>query len=317
MREVLGWIRAHKASTAALVLVVAGCLALVLLARRVHHLRPPPAESTRAAAAAATAAVAVAVGDGPGPTPSDRAGTEHDARSARMRAEFEGAPAYLAFIQQAMSRPQEGGKFYALLAWQRCADPALHGGEASAYTGSDTFHDAALARMQELGRRCAGVLDTWSDLPALYRVAVEQRGGRDFLMPVDGRGLVVPAARETAGADIDAALATGDRWAAAEALRGNAAFLDVGNSAGDDGANRQLREWGAEIVACELVASCRGGLEAALHCVASGDCAHDDYRDVVLARVPEPQRVFFDTVLVGLHARMGLAAGRPDAPDRP
>jgi hypothetical protein len=144
-------------------------------------------------------------------------------------------------------------------------------------------------------------------------MAVEQRGGRDFLLPEAGRGIVVPTARQTANADIDAALATGDRWAAAEALQNNVDFLDVGNSAGDDGVDRQLHEWAGEIVACELVSSCKGGLEASLHCVGTGDCAHDDYRDVVLAQVPDTHRVIFDTMLAGLHARMGLAPAAPGA----
>ncbi len=313
MSDVLAWIRGHKASTAALVLVVAGCLALMLLARRVHHLKPRPAA---AASVPATAVVSGASGV-EALTPSAQAGTEQNARSARMRAEFEDAPDYLAFIQQAMSRPQEGGKFYALLAWKRCNDLGQHKGAADTHTGDDAFHAGALALVQDIEKRCTGVQEAWPDIAALYKVAVEQRGGRDFLLPANGRGIVVPAARETANADIDAAIATGDRWAQAEALQNNADFLDVGNSAGDDGVDRQLHEWGAEIVACELVGDCRGGFEVALHCVGTGDCVHTDYRDVVLDRVPETHRVIFDTMLAGLHQRMGLVPGQTDADRAP
>lgn len=313
MKQLLFWIRDHKASTAGLVLVVAGCLALVMLARRVHHLRPRSGPSASVAVSTSAAGTAAA-SDAADPAPSGQPRTEHGLRSDRMRSEFEAAPRYLAFIQQAMSRPQEGGKFYALLAWKRCSGLGPTGEVSSPHSGSDAFRDEALARVQDIEKRCVGVQQKWPDVQALYQVATQQRGGRDVLLPENGRGIVAPSTRESAGADIDAALKTGDRWAIAEALRDNAAFLDVGNSAGDDGIDRQLHEWGAAIVGCELVGDCRGGAAVSLHCVATGDCAHDDERDVVLAQVPEPQRMVFDTVLQGLHQRVGLAPGVAGAP---
>ena len=313
LRDVLSWINGHKASSAGLLLVVAGSIALVSLARRVHHLQPKPSgasgfAASAAVAAASTSALAVAA--------STEAGAEQTARTARMRAEFENASSYLDFIQQAMSRPQEGGKFYALLAWRRCNDLGLHPGTAATHTGDDAFHDGALALIQDIEKRCTGVREAYADIRALYAVAMEQRGGRDFLMPADGRGIVAPSGRDTASADIDAAIRTSDRWAQAEALRNNADVVDLGNPAGDDGADRQLREWGAEIVACELVGACRGGIEASLHCVSTGDCAHDDYRDVIRAEVPDAHKARFDAMLESLHLRRGLAPGRPGADDR-
>ena len=313
MKEVLFWIRDHKASTAGLVLVVAGCLALAMLAKRAHHLRLKPAAtaSTVTAAAGASAASAGAADL----TPSAQAGTEQNTRSARMRSEFENAPHYLAFIAQAMSRPAEGGKFYALLAWKRCNDLGRHPGIAPEHVGNDAFHDGALALIDDIDKRCTGVLETYADVQSLYQVVMEQRGGRDFLMPVNGRGIVAPTGRDTANLDIDAALKTADRWAQAEALENNADFLDVGNSAGDDGVDRQLHEWSAEIVACELVGNCRGGIQVSLHCVGTGDCAHDDWRDVVRAEVPDTHRMVFDTMVEAMRQRMGLAPGKPDAED--
>ena len=234
-----------------------------------------------------------------------------------MRSEFENATSYLDFIQQAMSRPQEGGKFYALLAWKRCNDLTQHAGVAPEHTGDDGFHDGAVALIEDIEKRCTGVLETWPGIAG----AVQGRDGA-------ARRPRLPAARQrprhrrahrraqTADADIDAALKTGDRWAAAEALQNNADFLDVGNSAGDDGVDRQLHEWSAEIVACELVGNCRGGIEVALHCVGTGDCAHDDYRDVILAKVPDTHRTIFDTMLAGMHQRMGLVPGHAEA-DKP
>jgi hypothetical protein len=302
LRDIFSWVRGHKFSAAGLVLVVAGCIALVLLARRVHHLQP------KARGGALTAAASDASGATPG-----QAGIEQPERAARMRDEFERAPDYLGFIRQAMSRPQEGGKFYALLAWRRCDDLNRHAAVAAISAGDDAFRERALASIQDFEKRCAGVQAAYADIQALYTVVTQQRGGRDFLMPAEGRGIVVPSGRDTANADIDAAIRTADRWAQAEALRDNAGFLDVGNSTGDDGVDRQLREWGAEIVACELVGTCRGGIAASLHCVSSGDCAHDDYRDVIIDQVPGTHRMIFDTMLEGLRVRLGLTPGRTGA----
>lgn len=313
MTKFLVWIRDHKSSAAGVLLVVAGCIALMMLSRKVHHLSP-----RKPAAAAATAQATGATGSGSanGLTPSETAGTEQSARTAKMRTEFETAPSYLDFIGRAIGRPQEGGKFYAMLAWKRCNDLTQHKGVAPTHTGSDAFHDGALALVQDIEKRCTGVLETWPDIVALYKIAVEQRGGRDFLMPENGRGIVTPASRQNANADIDAALRTGDRWAAAEALQNNADFLDVGNSAGDDGVDRQLHEWAAETVACELVSSCRGGVEVSLHCVGTGDCVHDDYRDVIVGKVPESHRMVYDTMLSGMHARVGLTPAQVEADNK-
>ena len=310
MNQVLLWIRGHKSSTAGLLLVVAGCIALVLLARRAHHLQPRAGGAPGVAATAGASDASAAAG---GVKASDKAGTEQNTRTAKMRSEFENAASYLEFIQQAMSRPQEGGKFYAMLAWKRCNDLNKHKGASDTHTGSDAFHDGALALIQDIEKRCAGVQETYVDIAALYTIAMEQRGGKDFLMPANGRGIVVPTGRDTAVIDIDTAIKTADRWAQAEALENNADFLDVGNSAGDDGVDRQLHEWGAEIVACELTSTCRGGIEVSLHCVGTGDCAHDDYRDVIKGKVPDTHRMVFDTMLEGLHLRMGLTPGKTDA----
>ena len=306
--SVLIWIREHKSSTAALVFAVAACIGLVRLSHRVHHLHLKP---SAAASESATTGGATASSVAAGVTPSGQAGTERSTRTARMRGEFESAASILDFIQQAMSRPQEGGKFYALLAWKRCNEMARHGGGSPVHVGEDAVYEAAAALVDDIARRCVGVLETYPSAQSLYDVAIEQRGGKDLLVPANGRGIVSPTGRDTAGADIDAALRSGDRRAAAEALRSNAGFVDAGRSSGDDGDDRQLRELGAEIVGCELAGDCRGGLQSALHCLGTGDCTHEDYRDVVRAQVPEASQGALDAVVDGMRQRMGLAPGRP------
>jgi hypothetical protein len=295
VRQLLGWIRDHKLSTAGLVLVILGCVALSSLSRRVHHLKPRMAVAAPAAPSASGVVAAQAAAEPP-------------ERPARMRDEFEGASSYADFIRQALARPEEGGQFYALLAWKRCNELARHGAIASAHTGSDAFHDAAIALVADLDKRCAGVLEATPDTPSQVKSALAQPGRRDVLLPPDGRGFVAPATRATADADLDAALKSGNRVAAAEVLRADAAWLDAGNSTGDPAADRQLRDWAGEIVACELAGTCRGGVEARLHCASSGDCTHEDWREVVLAQVPEARRIIFDTMLAALHERVAAAA---------
>lgn len=299
MKQLLLWIRGHKLSSAGLVLVILGCVALVSLSRRVHHLKPRPAPAASAAAAMA----------------SRQDAAEPPPRSAAMRAEFETAANYRDFIGQALERPQEGGGFYALLARGQCERLNRQGGGAGEQAGSTALHDAAVARVADLERRCTGVLETFPDAATLYKTVLGRGGARDILLPPDGRGIAAPATRATADADIDAALKTGDPWAAAEALRANAGFLDAGNSTGDPAVDRQFREWAGQVVACELVDACRPGIEASLHCVRTGDCAREDDRELVLAQVPDAQRTIFDTVLAALRQRMGPL--RADAGDRP
>jgi hypothetical protein len=303
--DFLYWVRNHKSSVAGILIVVAGCFALVHLSRRVHHLQPRAGMAASAAADAATARNA-----GADLTPSDARGKEQSGRSAKMRGEFESATGYLDFIQQAMSRPQEGGKFYAMLAWKRCNDVARQRGGSPVHVGEDAVYEAAAALVEDVAKRCAGVLDTYPSAQSVYDVAMDQRGGKDLLVPVDGRGIVSPTGRATAGADIDAALRSGDRRAAAEALQSNAEFVDAGSPSGDDGADRQLHELGAEIVGCELIGDCRGGVRSALHCVGTGDCTHEDWRDVIRSQVPEASQGALDAVVSGMRQRMGLAPGR-------
>jgi len=298
--QVLRWVRGHKSSVAGLVLVVLGCCALLSLSRRVQHW------SARHAAAAAVAAASTVPDASAGVPPV--APARAAAPATALGTEFGTAARYVDFIQEAMGRPEDGGRFYALLAWKRCAAVHSHSNGATPGAGEGAVRDGALARVQDLARRCAGVLEAWPGADALH-AAAQLRGGRDGLLPEGGRGIVTPARRETADADVDAALHSGDRRVAAEVLRGNAGVLDVGNSTGDPAVDRQLREAAGEIVACELADDCRRGDAVSLHCVDSGDCAHDDWRDVVLAQVPEAQRIIFDTMLAALRARAGLAPG--------
>lgn len=308
LSDFLHWVRGHKSSVAGILFVAAGCVALTHLSRRVHHLQPRmrPVASAPAADEGPPAGVV----DRGGSASAAARGRVREDRSATIRAEFESAGSALEFIQQAILRPQEGGRFYALLAWRRCNDVAQHAGGSPVHVGDDGAYEAAAVVVQDVEQRCGGVLEAWPTLQMLYGVSVDQHPGNDLLLPPDGRGVVAAATRATADADVGAALRSGDAWAAAEALRANAAFIDVGDSAGDEGTDRQLRELGAGIVGCELVGDCRGGLQSALHCTRTGDCTHADWRDVIRSQVPEAQRAVFERMVGALRRRTGSAPAR-------
>ncbi|HYP30235.1 MAG TPA: hypothetical protein VES00_00085, partial [Burkholderiaceae bacterium] len=191
--QALRWVREHKSSAAGLALVVLGCYALLSLWRRVEHLGGKPAAAVAAAPASA------ARGRAPDASQAARGPAERAASTAAMRAEFEAAARYADFIAQAMRRPEQGGEFYALLAWKRCDAVGSHGGGAAPGAGNEAFRADALALVQDLAKRCVGVQVTWPTIDALGQAA--QRGGRDVLLPEDGRGIVAPARRETADAD--------------------------------------------------------------------------------------------------------------------
>jgi hypothetical protein len=250
MSAVLEWVGANRARAASLAFLAALVVLLGLLFWRAHKLRLPPAAAVAVPVPSAPVAVLPA-----NPAPGQR--------TARLRAEFDAAPDYLAFIQGALARPQEGGKFYAMLAWERC--DAAHG--------------------DEIEKRCTGVKMQYPDLQTLYRVATELRGGRDALLPEGGRGFVAPATRETAQADVDAAIRSGDRYAIAHALNANRSFLDLPGAAAAGSA-------GAPASAVDIVepagtadtsegaacgpAGCGDAMDAVLRCAAAGTCSRED-----------------------------------------
>ena len=236
MSALIDWIRDNKARAASLGFLLALCVLIGLMAWHARRLRLP----------ARPTAAAVAVPAAPATSPLPAPLAEPGRRTARMRAEFEGATDYLAFIQVALGRPQEGGKFYALLAWERC--------------------DAR--RSDDADKRCAGVKTQYPDLQTLYRVATELRGGRDALLPDNGRGFVSPVTRETAQADVDAAIRSGDRYAIAHAMNANRQFLDL---AGSDGAPRA-----ADGAACTAEGGCREAIDKALACATADDCPDEE-----------------------------------------
>ena len=177
------------------------------LSQRVHHLRraqPSAAARAHGAAAPRRAAMRPAAPASPGrarPAPSDRAHGQ-DARRVRER-----APAICDFIQQAMGRPQEGGKFYALLAWKRCDELGRHAAVAAAHTGNDAFHDGALALVAD-SRSAAPACSTPS--PTLRRcttLALRSAAASDFLMPPGAAASSRPRRARQPRLDLDAASA--------------------------------------------------------------------------------------------------------------
>ena len=307
MNELLDWMRRRKASTAALLLVVAGCIALVLLAKRAHHLQPTAAATTADAPSEPAARR-------PAPRGSRHraGGYRADARSAKMRGEFENAT-QLPRLHPAGDEPAAGRRQVLRAACLEALQRAVqHKGVAEAHAGNDAFHEGALALIQDIEKRCAGVQETYPDVQSLYAVAMEQRGGKrlpDARQRPRHRRARRRATRPTPTSTPRSRPATAGPQA--EALQNNADFLDVGNSAGDDGArspaprvgrrDRRLRA-GGQLPRRHRRRRCTAWAPATARTTTTATSS--------APRCPTRTSAIFDTVVEALRLRMGLAPAR-------
>lgn len=219
-----------------------------------------------------------------------------------MRERFENARNYAAFIQDAITRPEQGGRFYALLAYFRCQ-------RASAYPldrvmGKGIQGDLRMAAgefMRDLQQRCAGVQPQFADEVTFLRALKDAnaRGMPDMLLIE--RGLLAPSAPETAIGDIGRAVASGDPYLIASTLELNAdhvaQLLDPPYPGSDD---PHLYYMATISAVCEIVGNCRNGLDFQLHCLTTGFCQPADLREQMRAGLDEKSLALFDRTRLGL-----------------
>jgi hypothetical protein len=213
--------------------------------------------------------------------------------TAAMRQRFETAENYAAFIQDAMQRPQEGGRFYAWLAYVRCGEVArakVRGGDAG-----NPVYQTAVRVIGELQRRCRDVGAYFPDERALIAALRHSnaRGYPDALM--NERGALVPSSRETSVADLQRAYASNDPYLIAATLETNIDFF--AESLGEEfrsGEERPLLYMAMSAAACEIAGNCADSYHALLPCLHGAGCEFSDYRDYVRATVPPESRELFD-----------------------
>lgn len=219
------------------------------------------------------------------------------APSAAMRARFESAGNYAAFIHDAMQRPSEGGRFYALMAFEKCREilrVELPAGESTAAGPRAT----AIAGLRALRQRCEGVPQQFPDeaiVAAALRYA-NARGTPDVLFAE--RGLLLPTSPETSAADMARAYASNDPYLIAATLDSNLDFF--AHKLGDeyrDGGEQGTLYLAMAAARCEITGDCSNSYRAWIQCVSAPACSSTDYRVMIRTSLPPESRDLYDRTL--------------------
>lgn len=252
------------------------CAALAGLALAWMVTRPPPDTAPGQAPGGP-----LAVQRPPISEPLNPSGGFVKATSVSMRNRFEQAPNYAAFIQDAMQRPDEGGRFYALIAWHRCADVATARVDTSApLVGSVELRAKAGRIVDELQQRCNGVKAQFPDELSFMRALkmANARGQPDVLLIE--RGALTGTAPESADRDLARAIGSGDPYLLAATLEINvhnfASKIDPRYAHGN---NLSVLNLASAAAACDIVGDCIEHRQVMMACHAAGQCAHADLRD--------------------------------------
>ena len=227
-----------------------------------------------------------------------------------MRARFETTPNYAAFIQDALQRPGEGGRFYALIAWNRCEEIAGTRINTGPHPDSDVGNrERARQAFDALIQRCAGVKGQFPDQVAFLKALKlsNARGVPDALL-IDRGPMILSASPEHSAADLKRAYGTGDPYLIAGTLEFNADYVAEGlGKAFAAGQNRDVLYRAAAAAGGELVQNCQDHVQPILYCVATDNCAHLDYRDYLRDDLEPEQRALFDKARAVLLQHMKAA----------
>lgn len=234
--------------------------------------------------------------------PTQKARARAPSAYAAMKARFLNAKNYPAFIQDAMQRPAEGGRFYAELAYYRCMD--IQSWKLDDVTpAAPNFaprQAAAMIAVRELAERCAAMKDYFPS-HLNFRAAMrtlEARQADALLVQVGGS---LSAAKGIG--QVESARASGDPYLLAAMIEMHADTL--GKRMGElhaGGANPILYA-AAAAAACEIVGDCVGHRQVQFSCALVGQCEHVDLRDFIVHQVhPDARADYHKTRLALLKA---------------
>jgi hypothetical protein len=230
-----------------------------------------------------------ASGSNPAADESVRAGV------GKMRKAFTNADNMRMFIHEAMAHPEQGGRYYADLAYHIC----FHTNLVKPLEEKDVKSEAQRKALVELMRwkdRCAGVEEQVGDLRNFGRRVIAKDGptGQDVLVRVspaynradEPKGPVTPARALTR---LDEASRLGDPWLMADVIASYTPMLL--EAIAPEVATYLRPEWSlvlASSIGCELTETCVRGRVTIMRCAVGGRCI-DDERDHILAKVPADQ----------------------------
>ena len=217
--------------------------------------------------------------------------------STAIQAKFRSTNNYAAFIQQALGRPDEGGRFYAALAYNVCQQVGRASLSAAPPNESVARREAA-AKFQVEINKCKGVFDQFGENSInLANRIVDSRLPPDVLLPDGARGILRPAKPEHAKADLDAAIRSSDPYLIATVLSSNLPYLTpiiLDNQAQQTSEDIVYRAMAA--VECELTSECVSGRAYLGRCALQGDCAVTDQREYLRAGLNPEQAAQYDRV---------------------
>ncbi|MGB9991465.1 hypothetical protein [Pseudoduganella rhizocola] len=233
------------------------------------------------------------------------------APSAAMRARFETAANYAAFIHDAMQRPSEGGRFYALMAFEKCREVAALSA-APVLQGRPDAVLAARKTIADLTQRCRGVMEQFPS-EHLFTEALLYSNARSPDALLIERGTLRPATKEASESDIARALATQDPYFIAATMDANLDFVtDRLGPEFRNGEEQALLYQAMAVAGCEIAGNCKGHYRLALFCAAGEPCVHTDLAAYVKQGVPaESQELYERTLGRILQLARGRTADQP------
>lgn len=228
--------------------------------------------------------------------------------SAGIRKQFEESSNYAAFIHGSMQRPEEGGRFYALIAFNRCAEiSTINAARPEAKPSAEQAKAAGI--IDALKAKCSGVKDYFPDELGFLRVlkSANSKGVPDALLVE--RGVFAPPSRELAAHDVRRAIESGDPYLIAATLDLNIDFLaeklipEFAN-----GNERLVLYLASAAAACEIVGNCNNHYRAIAACLEGAACTQSDYRDYLRELAPARSRELFDKTRAALVSLAGQRA---------
>lgn len=226
-----------------------------------------------------------------------------------MRDRFHSAASYAAFIQDAMQRPDQGGRFYAFVAYQRCREVAALPATPQ-YQGVPAAIAAAQEAVAGLQRRCHGVLEQFPSEAVLQAALLHSNARSPDALLIE-RGSLKPVTRETSGSDIARAFATRDPYLIAGTLDANLDF--IADRLGPEFAHGQeqaLLYQAMAAASCEIIGDCEGNYRLALACASGEACSQTNFAAYVRQGVPAESKALYDRTaarIVGIARARALA----------
>jgi hypothetical protein len=234
------------------------------------------------------------------------------ALSDDIRESFNKSRNLAAFVQEALSKPELGGHYYARMAVYECYIAPV--ASAAATSNKQSFNSApesAIAAFEKLSSRCSNLSQQFPG-DAIIRSIRDSRLGADPLLALARKGENLTSA--SGDRDfiqlLDAANILGDPNLTAQILNYGAFDIvkRIEPKLFKSDAELQAAQQAAASVACELSGDCEWGTASLLACLEGLDCKNSDDRIIYRSQVPPEQLAAHDRALEIFRRLVGLGS---------